>query len=70
MKLEKGNLSKDLYYGNYLVRKVENKPSKKRQLWILNNHPVFTGVCSNCGFQYEKNTNNWTCPQCGTSYEQ
>ena len=62
MKLEKGNPSKDLYYGNYLVRKVENKPSKKKQLWIVNNHPAFTGVCCNCGFQYDKHTNNWTCP--------
>ena len=78
MKLEKGNPSNNLYYDNYLVRKVENKPSKKRQLWILDNHPAFTGICSNCGFEYEKSllildvdnkSHHWNCPQCGLSYD-
>ena len=60
----------DLYYGNYLVHKVDNKLDKKRQLWLLDNHPLFTGICSNCGYEYDKHTNNWTCPECGVSYEQ
>ena len=65
----KGERSKNLYYGNYLVKQVDNKPNKKRQLWLLDNHPFFTGICSNCGYQYDKHTNNWTCPECHTSYQ-
>ena len=65
----KGDRSHNVYYGNYLVKKIGNKPDKKRQLWLLDNHPFFTGICSNCGYQYDKHTNNWTCPECNTSYE-
>jgi transposase len=61
-----------------LGRKVNNKADKKKQLWILNNHPAFTGICSNCGFEYEKSlfildvdnkSHHWNCPQCGLSYD-
>jgi hypothetical protein len=57
----------------------KNKPDKQRQLWLLDNHPAFTGICPNCGFEYEQSllildvdnkSHHWNCPQCGVSYEQ
>jgi hypothetical protein len=69
--------SSNLYYGDYLVKKIENKPNKKRQLWLLSHHPIFTGVCSNCGYNYgnlkvldiDEKSSHWNCPECGMSYD-
>jgi hypothetical protein len=54
-----------------------NKPDRKRQLWLLDNHPYFTGICSNCGYDYgnlkvldvDENSSHWNCPECNLSYE-
>ena len=53
------------------------KLSQQRQLWLLDNHPYFTGVCSNCGYDYgnykildiDEKSSHWNCPECGLSYE-
>ncbi len=54
-----------------------NKPDKNRQLWLLDNHPIFTGICSNCGYNYgnlkvldvDKKSSHWNCPECNMSYK-
>ncbi len=59
----------------YPVKTPKKKLTKEKQLWLLNNHPMFTGKCSNCGYDYgnkvldidEKN-NHWDCPECGVKY--
>ena len=61
----------------YKSIKVENKPSKEKQLWLLNNHPIFTGKCANCGYDYgnykvldiDVKSSHWDCPECGVSYQ-
>jgi transposase-like protein len=66
-----------LYYGNHLVNNVQNKPEREKQLWLLNNHPIFTGVCPNCGYDYgtlkildiDEKSQHWNCPSCGLTYD-
>ena len=55
---------------------VKNKPTKKEQLYLVENHPAFTGECTNCGYKYNSdeilklnvNSKHWDCPNCGVSY--
>ena len=64
------NLNDQVYYGGELIEPIKDKPSKDRQLWLLDNHPCFTGKCARCGYQFSpSNQNNWTCPECGCSHE-
>ncbi|WP_330203579.1 hypothetical protein [Cyanobacterium sp. Dongsha4] len=57
-----------VYYDDELI-KLPDKPNKERQLWLLDNHPAFTGVCGNCGYHYPSQSTSWDCPECGTVYE-
>jgi predicted RNA-binding Zn-ribbon protein involved in translation (DUF1610 family) len=54
-----------------------NKSSKSRQLWLLENHPSFTGKCNNCGYDYgnykvldiDEKSSHWNCPECGMNHD-
>ena len=55
----------------------KKKLTKEQQLWLLNNHPIFTGVCRNCGYQYNNTglyigikSKHWNCPECNLTYIQ
>ena len=56
------------FYGDELI---PNKPSRytpEEQLEILDNHPFFTGVCPQCGHEFDlKNPPlvHWDCDRCG-----
>lgn len=53
------------YYDGQLYKNPEPK-SVNEQLWLLDNHPLFTGKCPNCGYQFEEdNLVHWDCPKCG-----
>ena len=58
-----------IYLEDKLIRLSEDKPDKERQLWLLDNHPAFTGSCRNCGYEYPRKPLSWDCPQCGTTYD-
>jgi hypothetical protein len=45
------------------------KPIDLRKWQILNTHPLFTGVCPECNYQFDPKSKNWDCPQCGWKYE-
>ncbi|MGK7897398.1 MAG: hypothetical protein AB4372_28205 [Xenococcus sp. (in: cyanobacteria)] len=53
------------WYGGELI---PNKPSRytaEEQLFILDNHPFFTGVCPDCGHKFDKANPpavHWDCP--------
>ena len=58
-----------VYWDGELIKLPENKPSKEQQLWLLDNHPAFTGSCRNCGYEYPRNPLSWDCPECNASYD-
>jgi hypothetical protein len=67
--LQQWNPDGHVYYNDGLSKLPEDKPDPERQLWLLNNHPAFTGGCTNCGYEYPRKPLSWDCPQCGTEYD-
>ena len=57
-------------YSFYNGQLIPNKPSRytpEEQLEILDNHPFFTGVCPECGYEFDRNNPplvHWDCPRC------
>lgn len=42
--------------------------SIEERLQLLDNHPLFTGFCPECGYQFSKENPpavHWDCPSCG-----
>ncbi len=60
-------------YSWYDGELIPNRPSRytsEEQLEILDNHPFFTGVCPQCGHEFDQNNPpavHWDCPnpECG-----
>ena len=60
-------------YSWYDGELIPNRPSRytaEEQLFILDNHPFFTGVCPQCGHKFDKSNPpavHWDCPnpECG-----
>ena len=58
-------------YSWYDGELIPNRPSRytaEEQLEILDNHPFFTGVCPQCGHEFDKSNPplvHFDCPSCG-----
>ena len=55
------------YYNGELILQPKQK-TREEQLWLLDNHPLFTGVCPQCKYHFPQ-TNfhvvHFDCPSCG-----
>ena len=54
------------YYNGELILQPKQKTSEE-QLWLLGNHPLFTGICPQCGTSFERDYQarvHWDCA-CG-----
>lgn len=54
------------YYNGELILHTP-KYTREEQLYILDNHPFFTGICPECGFNFGGiclPKNEWNCPNC------
>ena len=55
------------YYNGELILQPKQK-TRGEQLWLLDNHPLFTGVCPQCKYHFPQ-TNfhvvHFDCPSCG-----
>lgn len=56
------------FYSGALVPNTQRHLSRQEQLELLDTHPLFTGMCPQCG--YEMNEQNrsrseWHCDRCG-----
>lgn len=52
------------YYDGQLVRN-QSRYTSEEQLEILETHPFFTGVCPQCGHEFDRNNPpliHWDCP--------
>ena len=54
----------------YSKKKTISSFNQKEKLYLLNNHPLFTGVCPRCKFKFAEpiNEKEFQCPQCGCTY--
>jgi hypothetical protein len=54
------------YYNGELILQPKKK-TREEQLWLLDNHPLFTSVCPQCGACFERDYQarvHWDC-ECG-----
>ncbi len=56
------------YYNGELILQPKRNLTLEEQMHILDTHPLFTGVCPECGYRFPKENPrsvNWDCPVCG-----
>ncbi len=56
------------YYNGELVIQPRQRWTPQQQLELLDTHPIFTGKCPRCGYEYERDYTarvHWDCPECG-----
>lgn len=56
------------YYDGKLILQPRQKWTREEQLELIDWHPLFTGICPSCGYQFERNYTaqvHWDCPECG-----
>ena len=55
------------YYNGELILQPKQQRTSEEQLWLLGNHPLFTGICPQCGASFERDYQarvHWDCA-CG-----
>ena len=56
------------WYDGDLIPIEHQRLTREEQLELLDSHPLFTGVCPECGYQFPKENPpavHWDCPACG-----
>lgn len=56
------------FYGGKEIVQPRHRRTRAEQLWLLDNHPIFTGHCPNCNAAFEigyRAVVHWDCSCCG-----
>lgn len=56
------------YYNGELIRQPSQSRTREEQLWLLDNHPLFTSVCPGCKYRFPQanfHIVDFDCPNCG-----
>ena len=56
------------WYDGELIPIRPQRLTNEERLELLDSHPLFTGTCPECGYQFPKNNSpkvHWDCPSCG-----
>ncbi len=56
------------YYNGELILQPRQHWTREEQLELLDTHPLFTGKCLKCGYQFSPDNPpevHWDCPKCG-----
>ncbi len=56
------------YYNGELILQPQQHWTLKEQMELLDRHPLFTGKCPQCGYQFERDYTarvHYDCPECG-----
>ncbi|MCG6135134.1 MAG: hypothetical protein MET45_10785 [Nostoc sp. LLA-1] len=56
------------YYNGELILQPQQRWTPEEQLELLDAHPMFTGKCPQCGYEFERDYTarvHWDCPECG-----
>lgn len=60
-------IERSFYNGEEIIQ-PRQRWTKQEQLEILDTHPLFTGKCPQCRYQFERDYTarvHWDCPECG-----
>lgn len=55
------------YYNGELILQPRQRWTREQQLELLDTHPMFTGRCPQCGYEFERDYTarvHWDCPEC------
>ncbi len=58
---------RSFYNGEEIVQQ-QQRWTREQQMELLDTHPLFTGVCPQCRYQFERDyiaRVHWDCPECG-----
>lgn len=58
------------YYNGELILQPQQRLTQQQQLELLDTHPMFTGKCPQCGYEFDRDWSarvHWDCPnsECG-----
>ncbi|MHC5939004.1 hypothetical protein [Nostoc sp.] len=58
------------YYNGELILQPQHRLTQQQQLELLDTHPMFTGRCPQCGYEFDRDWSarvHWDCPnsECG-----
>ncbi len=56
------------YYNGELILQPRQRWTREQQLELLDTHPIFTGRCPQCGYEFQRDYTariHWDCPECG-----
>ncbi|QIR41745.1 hydrogenase maturation nickel metallochaperone HypA (plasmid) [Tolypothrix sp. PCC 7910] len=56
------------YYNGELIVQPEQRWTQEEQLELIELHPMFTGKCPQCGYEFNRDWSarvHWDCPECG-----
>lgn len=56
------------YYNGELIVQPRQRWTREQQLELLDTHPMFTGICPQCGAFFNRDYTarvHWDCPECG-----
>jgi rubrerythrin len=59
-------IGRSFYNGEEIIQ-PRQRWTPEEQLWLLDNHPLFTGVCPECGYRFtqsERQIVHFDCPRC------
>ena len=59
---------KESYYNGELIKQPQQRFSKEEMLYLIDTHPLFTNICPNCNYEFEKQDSpraHYNCPECG-----
>ncbi|WP_293065482.1 hypothetical protein [Okeania sp. SIO2B3] len=59
----------DSYYDGERISQPHQRFTEEEKLYLLDTHPLFTGVCPRCNYVFTEQilSKNCTCPDCGWS---
>ena len=56
------------YYNGEEIIQPPQRWTREQKLWLLDNHPMFTGKCPACGYVFSRDYTSrihFNCPECG-----
>jgi predicted RNA-binding Zn-ribbon protein involved in translation (DUF1610 family) len=60
------------YYNGELIIQPRQRWTREQQLELLDTHPIFTGKCPQCSYEFQRDYTarvHWDCPECGWTHD-